>query len=194
MCLLAAAACDANKDAPSGDEQPTPADSSAAKKEGADEGPPARRGRDRRDKKERGSGSVMIGDSKWDAERCKARIKGERLSVSCSHTDVSDEKVKRQEVKLVINDYKGPGTYKAANIGSMFVGVGIDVAEAKAAEKDDAKTATLATDAIKGAGTVLLIGADIEVTAADDAFVDGTFSWSGGPNSKKPAFTGRTTQ
>ena len=94
----------------------------------------------REEKQDKGSAKVAIGTSSWEAERCSARKKGSTLRLACSRTDMKGKAISRQELRLVVADYTGPGDYTVGQVGSMFVGVGFDAQQVEAATDNDADT------------------------------------------------------
>ncbi|MBZ5713806.1 hypothetical protein [Nannocystis pusilla] len=130
--------------------------------------------------KDRGDATVTMDGKPWTADRCSARIKavdgGEKLAVSCSRMVTSDGSVSGDQLTLVVEDYKGAGTYTTTG-SSHFATVGVDTAAAGAAQDGDAKNEVVA-DSIRGARHVSLAGAQVVVGAVSDAAVDGSFAWT----------------
>lgn len=142
--------------------------------------------------KDRGDGTVTMDGRPWAAERCSARVKasdggGETLTVSCSHTATSEGAVNREELVLVVADFKGAATYTTGG-SSRYVSVGVDTAAAKAAQGDEAKN-TVVTDSIRGSTYVDLKGAQVIVSAASESAIDGSFQWSPAAGKEGPTLT-----
>ena len=136
---------------------------------------------------DKGSAKLKLGDADWTAERASARIKdGKKLRITASRTTRVDGKINSQRLTLSVGDYNGPGDYVIEGYASSFAGAGVATADVKAAEKDDAKTTKVATEAIKGGSVSLLTGAKVEIESATAEFIDGSFSWSGATVSKGP--------
>lgn len=139
-----------------------PSDDSAAKK------------RKKRIKKDRGQAAAKIGERDWEGERASAKVVSGKLRIDISRMDMNDGKVSREQFIMILPDYKGPGTYTTSG-GSMFVGVGFDTGEVKAATTDD-KVGEVATKAMTGAKTIMLMKTTVVVETADDKQIVGTFS------------------
>jgi hypothetical protein len=157
----------------------TPAASSA---------PPEERRR-KRPRKDRGSASMKLGGVEWEARTVRPRLSGATLTIAASRTEHLDGKMSRQELHLEIEDFKGPGDYVTDASGSRLVRVTLDVDKARAASADEAGTRKAASDLMSGAKLLMLPGAKVTITAADDAVVIGTFSWTPPPRSDQPALT-----
>lgn len=138
-------------------------------------------------RKDKGSASATIGDQTWSADRCSARIRDGRLRISASRMEMNGGKANRQSLSLNVEDFSGPSDY-TAGAGSSFVGVGLDVAAAKAAAEDDAKTADVAADSISKADYIRLAGATIKIVSVDDDVIAGSFEWRA-PGAKSDAPT-----
>jgi len=139
-----------------------------------------------RAEKDRGSASMMIGDQQWSATSARAKLKAEKLSISASRMDRRDGEMSRQELKLVVDDFRGVGSYEAMDGGSMFVGVSLDVEKASADQTDE-DTARTAAEMLGGSDLLMLGGAQVEITAADDQHIEGTFTWTPSQRLNRPA-------
>lgn len=137
--------------------------------------------------KDRGEATMMIGSTAWEAERTRATLANGKLTIRASNTDVSGKKVSRQELHLQIDGYTGPGTYTTGISGSRFIGVGIDAKAAAAATTDEAAVES-ATDLLSKADHLMLSGAKVTITDANDREISGMFQWDP-PGGKKPAIT-----
>ncbi|MCY1060307.1 hypothetical protein [Nannocystis sp. SCPEA4] len=115
--------------------------------------------------KDKGDATVTMDGKAWAADRCSARIKavdgGEKLAVACSRMVTSDGAVSGEQLTLVVDDYKGPGTYTTGD--SHYATVGYDTGAAKA------------EDGVRGRRHVSLAGAQVVVSAVSDAAIDGSF-------------------
>lgn len=200
LCLVLPA-CDEGKKGDDGDEASGEKDAEAAAKnvaekieadakEAAQDIEDAKAGKDDDEEEDKGSATLKIGEADWTAERATARLRDGRLRISASQTDMKDGKVSRQELQLSIKDYGGPGSYTVMT-PSMFVGVGLDVDKAKKAEGDDAKAQKVATDALMGAESMLLMNAKVEITEATDEHIDGTVKYEPASYSKDPPLEGK---
>lgn len=130
-------------------------------------------------KKDRGDASVTLDGAAWTAENASARILDGKLKLDLSRLDRVDGKMSRDAFSIIVPGYQGPGDYTTGP-GSMFVGVGFDIAEMKAAEgedgkADDAKVEKATVDAIKGAKTMMLQGMKVHVESDDNDQIVGTF-------------------
>jgi hypothetical protein len=133
--------------------------------------------------KDRGNASFSTAGSIWSGNHASARKKEDRLSISASRTERAGDKMKRDQLTLNINDYKGPGHYKA-NMVSMFVRVSMNLPKDKDAPVDARKTLM---DALGDASNIRLANADIEITSVSDGYIDGRFSL------ERPAGTAEST-
>jgi hypothetical protein len=137
-------------------------------------------------KKDRGQGSMTIGDDEWTAESARVRVNDHRVNLSMSRTDIVDNTVSRQSLTLSITGFKGPGEYETGGMsGSMFVSVSMDASGAKNAGTDK-EAGKLITSSLSKARTVQLRGAKVVIVAASETEVSGTFSWSPPAGSKDP--------
>lgn len=130
-------------------------------------------------KKDRGDASVTLDGIAWTAENASARVLDGKLKLDLSRLDRVDGKMSRDAFSVIVPGYQGPGDYTTGP-GSMFVGVGFDIAEMKAAEGedgkvDDAKVEKAAVDAIKGAKTMMLQGMKVHVESDENDQIVGTF-------------------
>ena len=141
-------------------------------------------------RKDRGDASMTVAGVAWTGEAAKATLKGSRLTIKANRTDMTEGAVTRQELHLVISDYKGPGDYETGIADSRFLGVGLDVATAKAAASDDAKTTKVAADSLSAAKHVLLSKAKVHIDSASEAEIVGTFSWTPSMGMQGPEITG----
>jgi hypothetical protein len=133
-----------------------------------------------------------MGELAWTGESASARIKGDRLKLSISRMDMSKGKASRDAFELIVPGYTGPGDYKT-QIGSMFVGVGFNTDEMKAAEAedgktDDAKVTKAAVEAIQKASTIRLSNMDVHIESDADDQITGTFQ---APDSRPPVTDGK---
>jgi len=149
-------------------------------------------GKQTRKGKDRGTATMTIGGSQWTAERAKAKHTGGKLTISASNMDMTDGKVKRQELQLAIADFKGAGDYKTGITGSRFIGVGFDVEAAKEADKSDEAATKEVTNAVTGAKHLMLSNAEVTITAVSDTEISGSFSWQPHASTKQPAITNGT--
>lgn len=140
-------------------------------------------------KKDRGEAAMTIGGAAWQGSNASAQIDGEKLTIKASHTDVAGGTASRQELHLLVTDYRGAGDYQTALTGSRFLAVGFDT---KKAEGGDQAATDALTSALQGATHMTLAGAKVTVASADGAEVVGTFSWQPPPGSKQPAITDGT--
>jgi hypothetical protein len=154
--------------------QPAPAASRQSTDAPAD---PAHRAskREARKTKDRGDASVKLGDVEWQAERAKAKLRNGTLTIEASRMDIKDSRASRQQITLVLPDYKGPGSYKVRTVGSAFLGVGVDTDAIRAADTDDKQVAE-ATKAVKGASMIPLLQAEAKVESDDGTQIVGSFS------------------
>ena len=186
--LVLATACDSK---PKDESEPTAA--TPAADEGKSEGKSKadrKADRKRRRDKDRGEASMMLGDKEWKASRARFKLdENGVLKLSMTKSDYSGEKSSRDSLDLRIKDFKGPGTYTVEPMGSRFIGVAIDIKAATAAGDNDEATKKEAMKAISGAKHTLLTGATVEVTAASDDEITGTFSWTPPKGLNKPAMS-----
>ena len=138
-------------------------------------GPAEPKKRKARVKKDRGDASVTIGDTLWEAKRASAKLKNGVLTITASRMDFVGKRATRQQVTLVIADYKGPGKYKVRSIGSVFLGVGLDTDKLEAANTDK-KVEETAIKAIKKSSIIPLMNATAEIASDDGKQLIGTFS------------------
>lgn len=145
----------------------------------------------KRERKDRGDASVLLGDQKLDDGNARFRLKEGTLSVSLSWNSREGEEQVRRTVDLKVKDYKGPGTYKISSMGSRFVSVGLNVSTAKKATDDggDEAIKAEAMKAISGAQHMILQGADVVINAASDEEVSGQFSWTAPAGLNKPSLS-----
>jgi hypothetical protein len=131
---------------------------------------------EKRAKKDRGQASVKIGDRLWDSKSANAKVgkSGDTLHIDISRSDFKGKKASREQFKLVLRDYKGPGTYQASS-GSVFLGVGLDQDELEAATTDE-KATDVVTKAVTKSKMIMLLKTTVVVESADDKQVVGTFS------------------
>lgn len=162
-----------------------------AQGEAAETASAADKSKSKRQKKDRGEASMKLGETEWQAESARPRLKDGKLSISASQTDMSDGKIKRQELQLTIKDFKGPGEYTLQMTDAMFIGVGMDMDKAKAAAADgEEATKKAAADMLGGSEMLMMPGAVVTIESANDKEVTGTFSWTPPPHDKnKPTIT-----
>jgi hypothetical protein len=135
---------------------------------------------------DKGSASLEVGGKEWQATRATFQNQGKAVKISASSTQIVGKKVSRQEVTLVLNDFKGPGEYTLGP-PSMFLGIGLDGDEIEKAEDDDEKQTEAAIEMLNKAKMVVIIGGKATVTETNDQHVDGTFEWKPPPQLKAPA-------
>lgn len=140
------------------------------------------------DEEDKGHAKMKLGEQPWNATRTSARIKDGKLRIYASRARTPEGERERGKLTLVIRDYEGPGSYKTDKVNSNFAGVNFDIeaAEKAAEEKDDAKTKELVENSLKTSTIILLQDAKVEITSADDDFIDGTLDWSGIGSVKGP--------
>lgn len=127
-------------------------------------------------KKDRGTASVMIGDNLWEATSCRPKLRESgSLKLTCSRSNYSGGKARRQSIDVVLENYSGPGEYEA-NHFSFFIGVGIDTDAMKKAEGDDSATQKEVMSAISGSSRIRMQGARFVIDSANDREITGTFS------------------
>ncbi|MGB0135357.1 hypothetical protein [Dokdonella sp.] len=122
---------------------------------------------------DRGNAQFNMAGSTWKGERATARLKGDRLKISASHTTRDGDKMKRDSLGLNISGFNGPGSY-TADMVSMFVRVSITIPK----EEGDAEAGAskMLFDAIGDSSNIRLANAKVEVTSVSDGYVDGRFS------------------
>ena len=127
--------------------------------------------------RDRGSASMQVAGEPWVGESARARIKGPKLSLDLVRSDTVGTVTTRGQVKLVLSDFDGPGTYTASR-SSMFVVVTIDRAMLpKDTDSDESATAVL-KDALGGTDTWILSGGQVVITSVTKTEVEGTFQWT----------------
>lgn len=149
-------------------------------------------GRAGRTKKDRGEAAMTIGGAAWQSTSASARLTDGKLTIKASNNDLSDGAMKRQELHLLVTEFRGAGDYETAMSGSRFLTVGFDTETAKQADGDDAAAQNAIQSALKGATHMTLAGAKVKVTSSDDTEIVGTFSWQPPEGSKQPAIEGGT--
>jgi hypothetical protein len=151
------------------------------------------RKRRKREKKDRGDASMTFGGEEWVAGRASARLldDGNKLKLSFVKSNYTSGKSTRESVDLTLADYKGPGSYETKMGGSRFIGVGIDANAVKKAGNSDEATQKEAMKAIKGAKHMMLTGAKVEITSANDDEIVGTFSWQPQGGQGRPMENGK---
>lgn len=137
-------------------------------------------GRQKRERKDRGDGSMMLGEMEWLATSARARRKDDVLTISMSRMDGSvGEKMVRHSLELHLRDFQGPGDYTIGMVGgvpSLYIVVGFEV-PASESKKDAKEAAMLAFNQSK---TVMLRGARVSITSVSDTEVVGTFEHKAG--------------
>lgn len=197
-CLFGPTGCDDAKGDSGGDEAKSDAEDKAgeinreAEDEAKDEAD-AKEGKD--EDEDKGSATLLLGEDEleWKAERASARLKDDgKLKISASvHSQVDDE-VNRRQLRLVLTDYKGPGKYEVKDMSSSLTAINLNTKDLKKAEEEgdkekaDKAATKAAMDAIGGGSVVLLRGTQVEITSANDEFIDGTFSISGAQGLRGP--------
>ena len=88
-----------------------------------------------------------------------------------------DAAVSGEQLTLVVDDYKGPGTYTTAG-DSHYATVGYDTGTAKA------------EDGVRGSRQVSLAGAQVVVDAVSAAAIDGSFAWAPQAGQEGPTLAG----
>lgn len=131
--------------------------------------PAARTGKSSED---RGNAQFNVAGSAWTGNRASARIKDGNLGISASRMTRDGDTMKRDSLDIHIQDYQGPGNYKAS-VMSMFVRVSINMPKEGGSEADATK---MLTDAIGDSSRIRLADADVEITSASGGYVDGRFS------------------
>tara|TARA_R110002094_G_scaffold91485_10_gene93685 strand:+ start:907 stop:1590 length:684 start_codon:yes stop_codon:yes gene_type:complete len=142
--------------------------------------------------KDRGEAAMMLGATQWTADRVKAKLRNSSLTIKASNTERVDGKMTRQELTLVVSDYKGPGDYKTGAMGSRFIGVGVDMDAAKAAGDGEAATRKTLTDVLSDAKHLMLMSAQVTIATASDTEITGSFSWQPPKGMDKPAIKNGT--
>lgn len=150
------------------------ADESSVESAAGGQGDAASEKRNRRGKRDRGEGSMKLGDTDWVATRANARVKGSTVKIKLVRSERDGDVSRRESVDLQLENFDGPGTYTVNRAGSRFIGVGLDVKKATEGDKAVEKEATRA---IQDAKTMLLMGAKVEITSANDEEIVGTFEW-----------------
>lgn len=148
-------------------------------------------GKQKRAKRDRGEMSMMLGDVKWEATSARARLKDKKLKITGSRMDGSVQtSMVRQALDLQIADFNGPGSYEVPRghqgMMSNFSVVGLDTksiteADSKpAGEQQDKAMSKELMKSLADAKLVHLGGAKVEITAASDSEISGTFSFDDG--------------
>ncbi|MFT4842807.1 MAG: adhesin HecA-like repeat protein [Planctomycetota bacterium] len=145
-----------------------------------------------RSKRDRGAASMTLGETQWQADSAKAKLRNGNLTISARNLDMTGGQVKSQDLTLSVPDYNGPGDYTTGFSGSRFIGVGIDVDAAKAASGDERATSEAVTDSLLGASHLMLSKAKVTIVAASDVEISGTFSWQPPQGVVQPAIQGGT--
>ncbi len=149
---------------------------------------------------EKGTAELTLGDDGevWKAKRASARLKEDgKLRITASVQSISEEKTSRRQLTLNIQDYEGPGKYAITDMMSNLTAVSLNLGATKKAEAegDEAKADEAATKAaiegIQGGSVLLLKDAKVEITKADENFIDGTIEWSGISTSGTSKLSGR---
>ncbi|MEZ5460212.1 hypothetical protein [Dokdonella sp.] len=122
---------------------------------------------------DRGNAQFSVAGTTWNGERASARLKGDSLSISASHTTRDGDRMKRDSLSLNIKGFKGPGAY-TADMMSMFVRVSITMPKEGGDAQADATK--LLTDAIGDSSNIRLANAKVEITSVSDGYIDGRFS------------------
>lgn len=135
----------------------------------------ATEGRKKRVKKDRGEGSMMLGEIEWLSTSARAKLKDDKLKISMSRMDGRvGEKMVRHSLTLHVPDFKGPGDYTIPSFGgipSLYVVVGFDVSDTKSEDEGQAA----AMKALSESKTVMLAGAKVTITSVTATEVIGTF-------------------
>lgn len=121
---------------------------------------------------DRGSATLQIGETSWQARSASARLRNETLRISASKAVRNGDAVQSERLSLTIPGFDGPGQYRAA-MGSMFVRVGMDIPQD--ADDGEAAAGKLLVDAMSAASTTRLAEAEIEVSAVSGGFIEGRF-------------------
>jgi hypothetical protein len=136
---------------------------------------------------DKGSAKLLLGDDEtvWEATRATAYPKDDgKMKILASVSHGEGESRTRKSLTLVIKDYKGTGSY-VMGMSSNLTAVKLNYGKIKKAEEEGDKKAAdkeaekAAKDAIGGASVALLQGAKVEITKADDDYIDGTITWTG---------------
>tara|TARA_R110002072_G_scaffold25443_4_gene85013 strand:+ start:19370 stop:19993 length:624 start_codon:yes stop_codon:yes gene_type:complete len=143
-------------------------------------------------RKDRGEAAMMLGTTQWTADRVKAKLRNSSLTIKASNTERVGGKMTRQELSLVVSDYKGPGDYKTGAMGSRFIGVGVDMDATKAAGDGEAATRKTLTDTLSDAKHLMLMSAQVTIATASDSEITGSFSWQPPKGMDKPAIKNGT--
>lgn len=136
---------------------------------------------------------MQLGGEPWVGDSAKARIKDTLLSLNFVSRNTAGTHSTRDQVKLSILDFEGPGIYTVTP-GSMFVAVTINRAELLDSENTEAKTAGVLKGALGGSATYMLDGGQVVVTSVTKSEVEGTFQWTprtGSPSSYRPLTDGK---
>ena len=173
LLLSLAVGCD-DKGSTAGTDEAKGSDVPAAK---AGDSKKADEPRKKREKKDPGEASMKLGGVEWTAERAKARVKGNKVTIKASRMDNVDGKISRQELHLQIDEAKGPGDYVTGFSGSRFIGVGFDTEKMKKATEEGKETAA-AVGALKGASHMMLSAAKVHIDSMNEHEIVGTFSWA----------------
>ncbi|MGE3175960.1 MAG: hypothetical protein AB7O32_00710 [Vicinamibacterales bacterium] len=141
---------------------------------------------------DRGEAAMTLGDMAWVASRASTRLANGRLTITATRSLRQGGVSTRESLTLQIADYKGPGDYVAAPIGSSFIAVGIDDKTIAAAEGDADAATKAAIATLSKARHMMLMGAKVTITAASETEISGTFSRPGTPGVDQPAISGGT--
>ncbi len=132
---------------------------------------------------DRGNARFTTAGSSWESGYASARQNENRLRISASRMERAGDKMKRDELKLNIANFTGPGQYKADPM-SMFIRVALDLPKDEGEQVDPQQTLM---DALGNTSNIRLANADIEITSVSGGYIDGTFTI------EKPAGTPEST-
>ena len=118
---------------------------------------------------------MTIGGTPWKAKSARAKLKNGVLTITASRMDFVGKRAKRQQMTLVIGEYKGPGQYQVRSVGSVFLGVGLDTEKLEAANTDK-KIEETTIKAIKKSSIIPLMNATAQISSDDGKQLVGTFS------------------
>jgi len=130
----------------------------------------------KREKKDFGEGSMVLDGEPWAGTSAKAKMKNTTLILTIARNDFSDAKAKREELKLYLSEFAGPGDYVASERGSQFLRVGVNTDKL---DEGEAKANAEAKKSVRGANRIAMNGLKVTVETADDDKVTGTFSRPG---------------
>lgn len=135
--------------------------------------------------KDRGSASMVLDDASWEAERAKAKVMNGSLRLNFTAMHSTKGVTTRQELKLVLRDYDGPGTYTAAPGVSMYVSVAVNVGKLRDNDSPEA-----VKDMLGGVQNIPMMGAQVVVDSDEDGEVRGSFTKDSSPGATATVIAG----